>query len=150
MMRESFPLTDGVPANEDEERSHLTSVYVQADDFSGAAEVGYCFVERGLSAQVLLGTGVLLGTREGGTTLSESVPNVVVTDTHSRGLAETAAEALVRETFSSPAAVGAQVLFKKMDSLWRGNVRAEISALTNLGFHAVVAGALPQLQRSVV
>jgi 4-hydroxythreonine-4-phosphate dehydrogenase len=41
------------------------------------------------------------------------------------------------------------VAFKKIDSLWRGNVRAEVAALTGLGFHAVVAGALPQLQRSV-
>lgn len=53
------------------------------------------------------------------------------------------------EAFSGAAAAGAQVLFKKIDSLWRGNVRAEIAALTGLGFHAVVAGALPQLQRSI-
>ncbi|MDQ4046454.1 MAG: 4-hydroxythreonine-4-phosphate dehydrogenase PdxA, partial [Actinomycetota bacterium] len=58
--------------------------------------------------------------------------------------------ALVKEAFSSTAASGAQVMFKKLDSLWRGNVRAEVAALTDLGFHAVVAGALPQLQRSVV
>ncbi|MDQ0679631.1 4-hydroxythreonine-4-phosphate dehydrogenase [Arthrobacter pascens] len=121
----------------------MASVFVQADDFSGAAEVGYCFVQHGLSAQVLLGTD------DGGAALPRFVTDVVVIDTHSRGLSEAAAEALVAEAFSSPPASAAQVAFKKIDSLWRGNVRAEVAALTGLGFHTVVAGALPQLRRSV-
>ncbi|WP_457971551.1 4-hydroxythreonine-4-phosphate dehydrogenase PdxA [Arthrobacter sp. D1-17] len=121
----------------------MASVFVQADDFSGAAEVGYCFVQHGLTAQVLLGK------HDGVSSFAGPVTDAVVTDTHSRGLAEPAAEALAKEAFSSTAASGAQVMFKKMDSLWRGNVRAEVAALTSLGFHAVVAGALPQLQRSV-
>ncbi|MBP1137300.1 4-hydroxythreonine-4-phosphate dehydrogenase [Arthrobacter sp. PvP023] len=127
----------------------MASVYVQADDFSGAAEVGYCFVEHGLSAQVLLGSAVLPGTHDGGAPSAGHVTDVVVTDTHSRGLPEAAAEALVAGAFSSPSASGADVAFKKIDSLWRGNIHAEVAALTGLGFHAVVAGALPQLQRSV-
>ena len=121
----------------------MASVFVQADDFSGAAEVGYCFVEHGLSAQVLLGT------HDGDASFAGHVTDVVVADTHSRGLPESAAEALVKEAFSGAAASAAQVGFKKIDSLWRGNVRAEVAALTALGYHAVVAGALPQLQRSV-
>ncbi|MGF9648739.1 4-hydroxythreonine-4-phosphate dehydrogenase PdxA [Pseudarthrobacter oxydans] len=128
----------------------MASVFVQADDFSGAAEVGYCFVQHGLSAQVLLGTGSASTTHDGEASLIRPATDVVVADTHSRGLSESAAEALVKEAFSGPDAAGAQVMFKKMDSLWRGNVRAEVSALTGLGFHTVVAGALPQLQRSVV
>ncbi|TLM81912.1 4-hydroxythreonine-4-phosphate dehydrogenase PdxA [Pseudarthrobacter sp. NamE2] len=126
----------------------MASVFVQADDFSGAAEVGYCFVRHGLSAQVLLG-GNIASVRHGAS-FEGSLTDVVVADTHTRGLAETAAEALVKDAFSSPEASGAQVMFKKMDSLWRGNVRTEVSALASHGFHAVVAGALPQLQRSVV
>lgn len=128
----------------------MASVFVQADDFSGAAEVGSCFVQHGLSAQVLMGTHTVTVTHDVGTSFPEPVTDVVVTDTHSRGLAESAAEAMVKEAFAGPDASGAQVMFKKMDSLWRGNVRAELSALAGLGFHAVVAGALPQLQRSVV
>lgn len=128
----------------------MASVFVQADDFSGAAEVGSCFVQHGLSARVLLGTSTVPGTHDGGTSFREPVTDVVVADTHSRGLNESAAEALVKDAFSSLDAAGAQVMFKKTDSLWRGNVRAEVSALASLGFHAVVAGALPQLQRSVV
>jgi 4-hydroxythreonine-4-phosphate dehydrogenase len=128
----------------------VASVYVQADDFSGAAEVGYCFVGHGLSTQVTLGTDVHWGTHDDDSaSFPGPVTDVVVADTHSRGLAESAAEALVTEAFSGAAATGAQVAFKKIDSLWRGNVRAEVTALTSLGFHTVVAGALPQLQRSV-
>ncbi|MFF2840668.1 four-carbon acid sugar kinase family protein [Paenarthrobacter sp. NPDC057981] len=122
----------------------MATVYVQADDFSGAAEVGSCFAEHGFSAQVLLGVPDV------GRTSSRPAPQVIVADTHSRRLPAAAAEALVKNAFSSPEATGAPVLFKKIDSLWRGNVRAEASALTSLGFHAVVAGALPQLQRSIV
>ncbi|TNB74241.1 4-hydroxythreonine-4-phosphate dehydrogenase PdxA [Arthrobacter sp. BB-1] len=127
----------------------MASVFVQADDFSGAAEVGYCFVRHGLSTQVLLAAGTS-GPYDGGTSFAGPVADVVVADTHSRGLLDSAAEVLAKDAFSSPEASGAQVVFKKIDSLWRGNVRAEVAALTSLGFHAVVVGALPQLQRSVV
>lgn len=121
----------------------MASVFVQADDFSGAAEVGCCFVEHGMSAQVLLGMddGVASSLRED--------TDVVVSDTHSRGLPQSAAEAVMTETFSGAAALGAQVAFKKIDSLWRGNIRAEVTALIGLGHHAVIAGTLPQLHRSV-
>lgn len=127
----------------------MASVYVQADDFSGAAEVGCCFVQHGLSAQVLLGSAGS-GFGDSGAGFGPSGFDVVVMDTHSRGLAPLDAEALTKEAFSGPAAAGAQVLFKKIDSLWRGNIAAEVSVLASLGFHAVVAGALPQLQRSVL
>ena len=127
----------------------MATVFVQADDFSGAAEVGYCFVEHGLSAQVSLGTGTASGTYDGVASAAAPVTDVVVIDTHSRAMSATEAEALVKDAFSAPAASGAQVMFKKMDSLWRGNIRAETAALAGLGYHVVVAGALPQLQRTV-
>ncbi|MBT2248377.1 4-hydroxythreonine-4-phosphate dehydrogenase PdxA [Arthrobacter sp. BHU FT2] len=135
----------------------MASVFVQADDFSGAAEVGYCFVGHGLSARVLLTTGTALtaeGTHDGGTPLTgpvagRTLTDVVVADTHSRGLSPADAEARVKDAFSGPEASAAQVLFKKMDSLWRGNISAETAALAALGYHVVVAGALPQLQRTV-
>ncbi|ELT42823.1 4-hydroxythreonine-4-phosphate dehydrogenase PdxA [Arthrobacter nitrophenolicus] len=127
----------------------MASVFVQADDFSGAAEVGFCFAQHGLRTQLLLGAAVPDETYDGGASFTGPVPDVVVADTHSRGLPGPAAGLLAKDAFLSPSASGAQVMFKKMDSLWRGNVGAEIAALTSLGFHAVVAGALPQLQRSV-
>jgi 4-hydroxythreonine-4-phosphate dehydrogenase len=76
--------------------------------------------------------------------------DVVVVDTHSRSLSGESAATAVARAFDEPRAARSAVLFKKIDSLWRGNVAAEISALTGLGHHVVVAGALPQLRRTVV
>ena len=123
----------------------MTAVLIQADDFSGAAEVGQCFARQGMATRVLLAPGQ-----------PPAVPpavhpdGVVVVDTHSRNLPGEAAAAAVADIFGAPAATSAGVLFKKIDSLWRGNVAAEIGALGRLGLHVVVAGALPQLDRAVV
>ncbi|UKA54550.1 4-hydroxythreonine-4-phosphate dehydrogenase PdxA [Arthrobacter sp. FW305-BF8] len=119
----------------------MAAVLIQADDFSGAAEVGQCFAAQGLD------TRLLLSPADGGT---EYAPDVLVVDTHSRAVAPDVAAAASAAVFSSAAADGAAILFKKIDSLWRGNVGPELTALSALGHHAVVAGALPQLNRTVV
>lgn len=122
----------------------MTAVLIQADDFSGAAEVGQCFATQGLRTRLLLA-----GTADSGVADNDA-PDVLVVDTHTRALSPEAAEAAVSGVFDGAAAAGAQALFKKMDSLWRGNVGPELAALTGLGYHVVVAGALPQLRRTVV
>jgi 4-hydroxythreonine-4-phosphate dehydrogenase len=142
----------------------VTAVLIQADDFSGAAEVGQCFATQGLETRLLLaGTEAGIeagveagpaatgadGSRDSGVADSDA-PDVLVVDTHTRALSPEAAEAAVSRVFGGPVAARAQVLFKKMDSLWRGNVGPELAALTGLGYHVVVAGALPQLRRTVV
>ncbi len=137
----------------------MTAVLIQADDFSGAAEVGQCFARQGLATRVLLGSGTQGQTARPATPAiapahlpGQAAPpaDVVVVDTHSRNLSGEAAAAAVAGVFGGSAAASAGVLFKKIDSLWRGNVGAEIGALTALGLHVVVAGALPQLGRTVV
>jgi 4-hydroxythreonine-4-phosphate dehydrogenase len=133
----------------------MAAVLIQADDFSGAAEVGQCFARLGLSTRVRLdpvlldhsistaGPGIFPGSASG-------APEVMVVDTHSRATsAAEAADAVVR-VFAGDDAARTPVLFKKIDSLWRGNVGAEVGALTGLGYHVVLAGALPQLRRTVV
>ncbi|AXJ10203.1 4-hydroxythreonine-4-phosphate dehydrogenase PdxA [Arthrobacter sp. PM3] len=115
----------------------MATVLIQADDFSGAAEVGECFARQGFDARILLEA-------------SSGTSEVIVVDTHSRAAAAEVAAAAVARVFSGPAAAGASVLFKKIDSLWRGNVGAELAALADRGFHVLVAGALPQLRRTVV
>ncbi|MFC7847232.1 4-hydroxythreonine-4-phosphate dehydrogenase PdxA [Arthrobacter sp. NPDC057388] len=119
----------------------MTAVLIQADDFSGAAEVGQCFAAQGLD------TRLLLSAPQEGTGNGEEV---VVVDTHSRAMAPVAAAVASAAVFGGPAAAGADVLFKKIDSLWRGNIGPELTALSALGHHVVVAGALPQLNRTVV
>ena len=123
----------------------MTEVLIQADDFSGAAEVGQCFASHGLDTRLLLSA-----TEAGAGLAAASAANVLVFDTHTRSLAPDAAAARCSAVFGGSAADGARVLFKKLDSLWRGNVGPELTALTALGHHVVVAGALPQLNRTVV
>jgi 4-hydroxythreonine-4-phosphate dehydrogenase len=130
----------------------VTAVLIQADDFSGAAEVGQCFAAQGLDTRLLLSAPAADTTAEGAGTAADagSRPDVVVVDTHSRAVSPESAAAAAAAVFGSPAADGAGVLFKKIDSLWRGNVGPELAALSALGHHIVVAGALPQLNRTVV
>ena len=136
----------------------MTAVLIQADDFSGAAEVGQCFASYGLDTRLLLSpadAGSLDGgAKDGGVSGTASdvltAPEVLVVDTHTRAVAPEAAAAASGSVFGGAAAQGARVLFKKLDSLWRGNVGPELAAVTALGNHVVVAGALPQLDRTVV
>lgn len=125
----------------------MATVLVQADDFSGAAEVGQCFSRHGLPARILLARAA--GQPPAGGQAGAGA-DVEVVDTHSRNLPAAAAAAAARAVFAAPGAASAKVLFKKIDSLWRGNVGAEVAALTGLGLHVVVAGALPQLGRTVI
>ncbi|MDQ0862777.1 4-hydroxythreonine-4-phosphate dehydrogenase PdxA [Arthrobacter globiformis] len=126
----------------------MTAVLIQADDFSGAAEVGQCFAAQGLDTRLLLSAPAADTVVEGAD--AGHRPDVVVVDTHSRAVAPESAAAAAAAVFGSPAANDAGVLFKKIDSLWRGNVGPELAALSALGHHVVVAGALPQLNRTVV
>ena len=136
----------------------MTAVLIQADDFSGAAEVGQCFASYGLDTRLLLSPADAGrtdgGAKDGGVSGTASdvltAPDVLVVDTHTRAVAPEAAAAASGSVFGGAAAQGARVLFKKLDSLWRGNVGPEIAALKALGHHVVVAGALPQLDRTVV
>ena len=132
----------------------MTAVLIQADDFSGAAEVGQCFATQGLETRLLLagtaGADNDAGAAGGGAGADSDAPDVLVVDTHTRAVAPAAAHAAVSGVFGGTAGPRAHVLFKKIDSLWRGNVGPELAALTGLGHHVVVAGALPQLGRTVV
>ncbi|MFQ6155696.1 4-hydroxythreonine-4-phosphate dehydrogenase PdxA [Micrococcus luteus] len=121
----------------------MAKVLVQADDFSGAAEVGQQFTAHGFTARIALTTaGTHLGDPSSGTA------EVVILDTHTRSASPTAARAAVRTALTSvePTAV----VFKKTDSLWRGNVGPELSALAELGYDVVLAGAFPAMGRTVV
>lgn len=123
----------------------MTTAIVQADDFSGAAEVAHQFSDCGLATRILLTT-----TRPSASTPVAGDCDVVVFDTHSRGMSPEAAAATVRDAVSHAAADNPSLVFKKTDSLWRGNIAAELSALAGLGYHVVLAGAFPAMERTVV
>src|SRR6476469_9564626 len=90
----------------------MATVLIQADDFSGAAEVGECFARQELSTRHLLDPAHL------GPLLS-GAPEVIVVDTHSRSSSAEEAAAAVARVFEGLAAARSplpsenMVLFKK-------------------------------------
>jgi uncharacterized protein YgbK (DUF1537 family) len=127
----------------------VTHIVVQADDLSGAAETAYSFVEQGLRVRLVLDGARSTFTTEGTEHAALNV-DVLVHDSHSRGLSPVQAQERVAAVFRSMPVGGGVLAFKKFDSLWRGNIGAEIAAITEAGHHVVVAGALPHLDRTVV
>ncbi|MHA3024660.1 four-carbon acid sugar kinase family protein [Mycobacterium sp. BMJ-28] len=112
-----------------------TVVTVFADDLSGAAETAAAFHGRGIPVTLRLAPG-------------PPIPaGVTVLDLNTRTMTAQAARSAQRAalTESAPEAL----VFKKIDSLLRGNIRAEVDALTERG-PVLVAAALPALNRTVV
>ncbi|WP_049828994.1 four-carbon acid sugar kinase family protein [Arthrobacter sp. RIT-PI-e] len=125
----------------------MTHIVVQADDLSGAAETAQCFVRRGLRTVLVLARD---GASSGDRTAHSPEADVVVHDTHPRGTGAAEARRRTGDVFRDLPPGPDTLVLKKIDSLWRGNIHAEISALTAAGHHVVVAGALPHLGRAVL
>lgn len=120
-------------------RSALKCVAI-ADDFTGAAEVAGSALRLGLDAEVHLGE------------LCPTDCDVVVIDAASRSLTPALAAAEVARLTDSARKRGPDLLFKKVDSLLRGPVLAEITAMraaANLERCLLVCGN-PRKRRFVV
>lgn len=110
------------------------AVAVLADDLSGAAETAAAFLDRGIPVTLCLTAGTVAAT--GVTVFDLDTRTMTAEDarrTHRDALAGMAPDVLV---------------VKKIDSLLRGNVRAEVEVLAERG-PVLVAAALPALRRSV-
>lgn len=110
-----------------------------ADDLTGACDATVPFKLRGASSVVCLGSP------------DASNYDVVAVSTESRDLDIITAQQRVREAASKLAALDPPIVFKKIDSILRGNVGAEIAAALD-AFHcefAVVTPAFPRLGRLV-
>ena len=116
----------------------MPRILVLADDLSGAADCGIAFTRSGLSAVVILSEGPAAVTR--------AAPDVLAVDADSRRLPPEAAAAInarmARRYLSDDL-----VFYKKIDSALRGNVAAELAALTPLAGLAIVAPAFPATGR---
>jgi uncharacterized protein YgbK (DUF1537 family) len=98
-------------------RRDLEVIVVLADDFSGAAEIAGAALEHGLSAEVHVDQ------------LLRSNCDVAVVDTDTRSLpAEQAAAAIAKVARQVPSG-GCAWIFKKIDSVLRGPIVAELEAL---------------------
>jgi 4-hydroxythreonine-4-phosphate dehydrogenase len=115
---------------------------VVADDLTGAADTGVAFLSAGLSVVVAWTDDVV-----------HTDADVVAISTGSRAMSADAARARTRAAVDVCRRTGAQVLYKKIDSLLRGHVGVEsaaaLSAWDRDGF-AIVAPAFPATGRATI
>jgi uncharacterized protein YgbK (DUF1537 family) len=118
-------------------------VLVIADDLTGAADAGIPFATAGLPTTVLLSPSALAAARHA---------TVLAADTASRDLDAVAAQQAVWSLCRSLNAQRVPTVVKKVDSLLRGQIAAELTALRELipGALIVLAPALPDAGRTTV
>src|SRR5262245_23802246 len=114
-------------------------IIVLADDLSGAAEVAGIAFGWGLSAEVQRQFD------------AEAAVDVVAVDCDSRSLSEPAAVERVHRIAAEVVASRPEWIFKKVDSVLRGHVRAEIEAILSVTrqAQAVLAPANPSRGRII-
>jgi D-threonate/D-erythronate kinase len=114
-------------------------IVVIADDLSGAAELAGIAFAHGLSAEVQTQWHQATGAQ------------VIALDTDTRGVPAQEAAARVHHVAQQISAVQPRLLFKKVDSVLRGNVRSEIEAILSATgqSHAVLAPANPSRGRVI-
>lgn len=113
---------------------------VLADDFSGAAEVAGLAVEAGLTARLQTHAAPALPR-----------PDLVVIDTDTRSLPADEAARVAVAALSLLRRAGVERVFKKVDSVLRGPVAAELGALRDAGgyHHVVLLPANPSRARVI-
>lgn len=112
----------------------MKPLVVIADDLSGAAESAAGFLSRSGAVSLRLRPGAQDGS------------DVTVFDLHSRRSDPAQAGRDVRTVLHSAAGFA---VVKKIDSLLRGNIAAEVAELTRDGSPVIVAAGLPALGRMV-
>jgi uncharacterized protein YgbK (DUF1537 family) len=113
-----------------------TAVTVFADDLSGAAE----------TASAFLGRAVDLSLRLDATT-PRHTPGVTVADLDTRAMTAQDAQRTLRTALAG--IPRDDLVIKKIDSLLRGHIGAEVAVLAERG-PVIVAAALPAMDRSIV
>jgi len=116
-----------------------SKIIVIADDLSGAAEIAGIAFAHGLSAEVQRQFE------------AASTAQVIAVDTDSRDVAAAGAAQQLRAITEQILAAGPDCVFKKVDSLLRGNVRGEIEAVLDVIGHrrAILIPANPSRGRVI-
>lgn len=122
----------------------MVRLLVIADDFTGALDTGVQFANLGIATQVTT-------QRQLEKIHLKKATEVLVVDTESRFLAPSQAYQRIREVLCSCQSLGYQYLYKKVDSALRGNVSAELKAVSdNFGQESIgFVPAFPDYKRSV-
>lgn len=123
----------------------VAKIAIVADDLTGALDSSVAFADRDLSVVVALRpTGVAQALSAGA--------DVVVVNTASRGLSAIEAGQRTAEVCKAILAAGRPgIVFKKIDSRLKGNVRSEVAAVHHVfgGGPVIVAPSVPDQQRTV-
>lgn len=119
-----------------------SKIIVIADDLTGAAEIGGIAWQFGLSVRVL----------NEKTFLSDFIENVVILNTASRSCDSLQAQQIIRDLFLNHRFAKYDLIYKKIDSVLRGSVVAELIAfLEESGFERVLLiPANPSKERIIV
>lgn len=117
----------------EESSNTVPDIAVLADDLSGAAEVAGTFLGRAIPMSLRLDT-------------FRSSAGVVITDLNTRTMTPLDAVRTIRAALAEVPA--GTVVVKKIDSLLRGHIGAEVAVLAKRG-PVIVAAALPALGRTV-
>jgi len=117
---------------------------VIADDFTGANDTGVQLAKKGACTEVVLGNNAKISSRT----------DVLVINTESRALSVVAAKDKVAAALSTYFVPGPQapIIYKKIDSTFRGNIGAEVETLlcASQARIAIVAAAIPAAGRATI
>lgn len=120
-------------------------IAIVADDLTGALDTSTPFVLAGRRVAAAVHPDALAEAADSGAP-------VIVINTASRALPPAEAARRVREVAAGLAALQPRIVFKKIDSRLKGNVRGEVEALAEgLGFERIiVAPAIPDQDRPTI
>jgi uncharacterized protein YgbK (DUF1537 family) len=116
-------------------------IVVIADDLTGAAEIGGLALKYGLTAEITTTVSDVASTQA----------DLLIIDTDTRSLSRAAAEKVTADVCTALQALQPALLFKKIDSVLRGHVLAEIQVQQHLLQlpKALIVPANPGLGRTV-
>ena len=109
----------------------MVKLLIIADDFTGALDTGIQFKKCGISTQVF--TKTKLENSE-----IKTDTEVLVIDSETRPLSKEEAYLQVRKITSWALSMGVEIIFKKTDSALRGNIGAELKAVSDAAGEASV------------
>lgn len=116
-----------------------------ADDLTGALDTGLQLRRLGVPTKVLAGDGTMSGLLQ-----NERAPALVI-NTDSRHAGPETAYRIVRDICREAADCRVHLIYKKTDSVLRGNIGAEFQAIADAGYDTIYfAPAYPKLHRTTV
>lgn len=122
----------------------MGKVVIIADDLTGACDTGIKLVESGCNAEVIIDANMLPGALDGENTF-------YAINTNTRSADRDEAYHTVREVATQVCTYKPDMVYKKIDSVLRGNIGAEVDAVMDAAGYemAIIAPALPESRRIV-